>query len=666
MSSSVIENSSAARVRHTLLGLSRHQKRAVLAAADMSVLLAILWCLAYLRYNYAFWPASVFGHLVYWSGPFITVGTLAHLGLYRFVTRYLGSQAHTRIVGGVAVSVLIWSLLVFMAGQHGTPRSVILSYGVFAAIAVIGIRYVVARFLQSSGIDLPKVKQGLPSHPVLIYGAGERGIDLALALRRSPDRDVVGFCDTSPSLWGQYVAGYRVYRPEKLSYIIERYGIKEILLAIPAGDRSERRMVLRQLETFPVTVKVLPSLAEIASGKVALADLRPLQVEDLLGRDAVPPNPELLSRDTRDKSVLVTGAGGSVGSELVRQVLLQNPRRIVLFDLSEPALYEIEMEVRAIVDAMGPDVRKPEIAVILGSVLDAPLVMDVLRKCAVDTIYHAAAYKHVPIVENNPAVGLNNNVRGTEVVADAALACGVDRMVLISTDKAVRPTNVMGASKRLAELVLQSRAAQGGATVFTMVRFGNVLGSSGSVVQRFRRQIEVGGPVTVTHPEVIRYFMSIPEAAELVIQAGAIARGGEVFVLDMGEPVKIRDLAELMIRLSGLDTVSDSNPEGDIEIVYTGLRPGEKLYEELLIGGLHTYATEHPRIMRSDEPSLSSKDLRRELDVLDAAMKSRDMETIQAVLLRTVEGYQPDPVLTNTPTSTSTTTWAQQHGQTLH
>jgi len=662
VSGSVDDNSATVRIRHWLLELTRHQKRAILAATDLIVLIGILWSLTSLRYSYAFWPNSWFGHIVYWSGPFITVVAFAYMGLYRFVTRYLGSQANTRVIGGVAVSVLVWALLVFMAGQHGTPRSVILSYGAFAAIAVIAIRYVVARFLHSSGIELPKVKQGQASHPVLIYGAGERGVDLAIALRRSADRDVVGFCDNSPSLWGQYIAGYRVYRPEKLGYIIERYGIKEILLAMPAGARHERRMVLKQLETFPVTVKVLPSLAEIASGQVALADLRPLQVEDLLGRDSVPPNMELLSRDTRDKSVLVTGAGGSVGSELVRQVLRQGPRRLVLFDVSEPALYEIEMEVRGIVNAMPSSTRKPEIAVILGSVLDPTLVTEVLRKCAVDTIYHAAAYKHVPIVEHNAAVGLTNNVRGTEIVADAAMTCGVDRMVLISTDKAVRPTNVMGASKRLAELVLQARAAQQGtATVFTMVRFGNVLGSSGSVVQRFRRQIESGGPVTVTHPEVIRYFMSIPEAAELVIQAGAMARGGEVFVLDMGEPVKIRDLAELMIHLSGLEVSSEANPEGDIEIVYTGLRAGEKLYEELLIGGMHTSATEHPRILRSDEPALAAKDLRRELDLLEVATKTRDMEAVQAVLMRTVEGYQPDPVLTKPPLSS----WVLP-GRTLH
>ncbi|MEQ1718099.1 MAG: polysaccharide biosynthesis protein, partial [Hyphomicrobium sp.] len=308
---------------------------------------------------------------------------------------------------------------------------------------------------------------------------------------------------------------------------------------------------------------------------------------------------------------------------------------------SESALYEIEIEVRDIISALPEETSPPDVVVVLGSVLDAALINETLRRCAIETIYHAAAYKHVPIVEHNAAVGLTNNVVGTEIVADAAMACGVERMVLISTDKAVRPTNVMGASKRLAELVLQARVSPSVSTVFTMVRFGNVLDSSGSVVRRFRQQITHGGPVTVTHPEVIRYFMSIPEAAELVIQAGAMAKGGDVFVLDMGEPVKINDLAELMIRLSGLELRNDAHPEGDVEIVYTGLRPGEKLYEELLIG-VHTSGTEHPRILRSDEPGLALADLKRELDVLRAAMTMRDVETIQAVLMRTVEGYQPD------------------------
>ena len=357
MSETKPDYSSIGRVRRWLLDRTRHQKRAFLAITDFTVLTAGLWLLTSLRYSSAYWPDSWIGHVVYWSGPAITVATFAHLGLYRFVTRYLGTHAHTRVVAGVTISVLVWSLLVFMAGQLGTPRSVILSYGLFAAVATMGIRYIVARFLRSSGIDLPKFKEGDRAHPVLIYGAGQMGVDLAMALRRSRDRDVVGFCDSSPSLWGQYVAGYRVHRPERLGQAIERLGVEEILLAIPSSDRNERRLVLKQLEHFPVKVKVLPSLAELASGKVALADLRPLEIEDLLGRDAVPPIGDLLSRDTTGKCVMVTGAGGSVGSELVRQVLRQAPSRIVLFDVSEPSLYEIGMEVQSIVSLLPEDQR---------------------------------------------------------------------------------------------------------------------------------------------------------------------------------------------------------------------------------------------------------------------------------------------------------------------
>ena len=629
------------RLRKSLLALTRHQKRAILAAADFMVLALVLWVVISVRYNEFYVPPAWPATLLLLAAPILTISTMAHMGLYRFVTRYLGSRGHGRIVAGVAVSVLIWSLLVFMSGQLGIPRTVVISYGLFGSVVIIASRYGVGWMLKTSGINLPVFDAKKDRQPVIIYGAGQMGLDLATALYRARSREVVGFCDNSPSLWGQYVGGFKVYRPESLGSTIERFGVKEFLLAIPAQDRNERRLVLKELENYPVTVKIMPSLDEIASGRVSVTDLRPLEVEDLLGRDSVPPNTELLARHTKEKNVLVTGAGGSVGSELVRQVLRQGPKRLVLLDISEAALYEISMEIADLVADRNGNGGKVEVIAVLGSVLDAALVNETLRRAEIETIYHAAAYKHVPIVEQNAAVGLANNIFGTEIVADAAIACGVERMVLISTDKAVRPTNVMGASKRLAELVLQARASTNPTTVFTMVRFGNVLDSSGSVVHRFRHQIKSGGPVTVTHPEVIRYFMSIPEAAELVIQAGAMARGGDVFVLDMGEPVKIDDLAALMIRLSGYEVRSDLHPDGDISIVYTGLRPGEKLYEELLLGA-NTTGTEHPRILRSDEPALSPTELQHELVLLRAAMSMRDVETIQAVLTRTVEGYRPD------------------------
>jgi FlaA1/EpsC-like NDP-sugar epimerase len=640
--------------RRYLLDMPRHQKRVLLGLLDFIMLSTVLWATMSLRYGVSYWPDDWISMIVLVSAPLITIITFAYAGLYRLVTRYLGSRGHTRIVACVAFSVLVWSLVLFMSGQIGVPRSVVIAYGLVSAALIALSRHVISWVLRSSGIVFPKLDAGKGGHAVIIYGAGQAGVELARALSRMPGRDVVGFCDTSPTLWGQYVTGIRVHRPERLGRLIERHDVKEVLLAIPSQERNERRLVLKELENYPVIVKVMPSLEDIAGGRVGVTDLRPLDVDDLLGRDSVPPIGNLLARSTLGKNVLVTGAGGSVGSELVRQVVRQGPARIVILDVSEPALYEIDMELRDIVGAMTGDAARPEIVAVLGSVLDAPLVTDAIRRHGIETIYHAAAYKHVPMVENNPAVGLNNNIFGTDIVAEAAQANGVERMVLISTDKAVRPTNVMGASKRLAELALQARAAEKPATVFTMVRFGNVLDSSGSVVGRFRRQIKSGGPVTVTHPEVIRYFMSIPEAAELVIQAGAMAKGGDVFVLDMGEPVKIDELARLMIRLSGLEVRDDANPDGDIPITYTGLRPGEKLYEELLIGA-KTTGTEHPRILRSDEPTLPAAELRREFDLLHAAMAMRDIETIQAVLTRTVEGYRPDAdvrALENAPAAT--------------
>lgn len=608
---------------------------------DFVALASILFGGISLRYGQIYIPGTWSNLLLLLSAPVLTIITLAYAGLYRLVTRYLGAQGHMRIFAAVALSALVWSLFVFMSGQLGVPRSVVLFYGFAGATTLALSRQTIGWVLKNYGIRLPKYDHGKDNIPVVIYGAGQSGIEIARALARLPNYDVVGFCDKSPTLWGQYVADLKVYRPDRLPRIIDRFAVKEILLAVPARDHGVRRAILKELEQYPVSVKVLPLIEDIASGAVSLADIRPLDVEDLLGRDSVPPVPELLSRNSAGKNVLVTGAGGSVGAELARQVLSQGPARLVLLDVSEPALYNIDIELKDALAATPEMVRLPQIIAVLGSVLDRTLVSETLRRYQIDTIYHAAAYKHVPIVEHNAVVGIENNLFGTEIVAQAALAHNVERMVLISTDKAVRPTNIMGASKRLAELVLQARGPKETSTVFTMVRFGNVLDSSGSVVGRFRRQIKAGGPITVTHPEVIRYFMSIPEAAELVIQAGAMAKGGDVFVLDMGEPVKIDELARLMIRLSGHDIKDETNPDGDIEIIYTGLRPGEKLYEELLIGA-NTRATEHPRILRLDEPALDTSELERELALLKAAMTMRDLDTIQAVLMRTVEGYQPD------------------------
>jgi FlaA1/EpsC-like NDP-sugar epimerase len=629
------------RWRLMLLELPRYTKRALLVLMDLGLLGLALWGSISLRYGEYYVPDTWGATLLLIAGPLITVGVFGWIGLYRLVTRYISYRGTLQIFAGVATSVMMWSLLVFMSGQLGVPRSSILLYGFVAAAFIALSRQAAGMVLKSAGIAVPTFVEDRDRKPVLIYGAGPMGVQLLQSLRGARDREAIGFIDDQPTLWGQYISGVKVYRPDKLEHMIRRQGAREVLLALPGSHRRERRQILQELEKYQVEVKVLPAYEDLASGRVGVQDLRPVDVGELLGRDPVQPNPELLARNTRGKSILVTGAGGSIGSELVRQILKQHPARLVLLDSSEIALYEIDSEVHQRVSEMPDDLPRPEIISVLGSVLDAAVVSDVMRVNKTETVYHAAAYKHVPIVEHNPIAGLNNNVFGTVVVAECARANNVERVVLISTDKAVRPTNVMGASKRLAELVLQANAADKSNTVFTMVRFGNVLDSSGSVVRRFRKQIECGGPVTVTHKDIERYFMSIPEAAELVVQAGAMATGGEVFVLHMGEPVKIDSLARLMIHLSGLEVRDEVNPQGDISIVYTGLRPGEKLYEELLIGA-NTTGTEHQRISTTAEPFLTSEILQHELDVLQAAMTARDVEAIQGLLLRTVEGYHPN------------------------
>jgi FlaA1/EpsC-like NDP-sugar epimerase len=527
------------------------------------------------------------------------------------------------------------------------PRSVVFLYPLIGGLLAWGSRELAALLL----VGLVSAPRAAPDKTrAVIFGAAGEGVALLNAVRKGGDHDVIGFIDDTPSLIGQQVAGLKVYRVEKLARLIERDAVKEVLLALPHRQRRERQAIIRSLAAHPVRVKTMPALEDIAAGRVAVTDLKPIDVDDLLARDPVPPDAELLDRSIRGKAVMVTGAGGTIGSELTRQVLRQGPRLLVLYEMSEAALYEIETALRdglakleAALPAGASPAARPRILAVLGSVLDDELLARTIAAHRIETIYHAAAYKHVPIVEANPIAGIRNNTFGTLAVARAAARAGVERVVLVSTDKAVRPTNIMGASKRLAELVFQAAAAGSTGTVFTMVRFGNVLDSSGSVVRRFRKQIQEGGPLTVTHRDVIRYFMSIPEAASLVIQAGAMAKGGEVFVLDMGEPVRIDDLARTMIRLMGLEVRDEANPLGDIAIRYVGLRPGEKLYEELLLDDQRTMATEHPRIRRNKEPYLAAPALERELLALDSAMQTGSIAEMQAVLLRTVEGYAPAP-----------------------
>ena len=648
-----------ARARKLSLGLvrlGRYPKRVILVGSDLFGLGLALWLAMSLRLGELYMAPSWTLYLILCSAPVIGVATLFQFGLYRLVTRFIGGRGGFLILFAVAVSALLWAFLVLLSGvQAGAadsssvqvvPRSVFILYPILGAALVWGTRQAAGWLLKSGGIELP-VRLRDKAKSVLIYGADTAGVQLLEALRRTSTYIPVGFIDASPTLWGQTVADLKVYRPQRMPGIIQRHDVSEVLLAIPKARRQDRQAALKQLEGLSVGVRTLPAIEDLAEGRVTVSDLRPVEAEDLLGRDPVPPNAALLARNIEDKSVLVTGAGGSIGSELVRQILRQTPRRLVLLDASEEQLYEIDLEVQGLLQAWrtatGPGAAPlPEIVTVLGSVLDAPLVRQTIDKNRVETIYHAAAYKHVPIVEHNAVAGLRNNTFGTAVLAEAAEGAGVERFVLVSTDKAVRPTSIMGASKRLAEMVLQARAAGGGGrTVFTMVRFGNVLDSSGSVVRRFRGQIEAGGPVTVTHRDVIRYFMSIPEAAALVIQAGAMAAGGDVFVLDMGEPVRIDDLARSMIRLMGLEVRDDDNADGDVAIEYIGLRHGEKLHEELLLGE-NIAQTEHPRILKSQEPCLAATELTNELDALRAAMEADNVQAIHAVLTRTVEGYCPE------------------------
>jgi FlaA1/EpsC-like NDP-sugar epimerase len=652
------------RLRTWLLDRPRYHKRALLTIVDLLLLSLVLWIALSVRYGELFVPASWLSAVLMISGPLITVGTLWHLGIYRLVTRFIGRRGIAQVLIGMALAVLIWSLLVFMVGQFGVPRTVITAYGVIGAAVLLAVRWLIKLLLDSAGIRFRSSDDSGIRKATMIYGADAVGVALLQAAQKARDRYIVGFVDPSPTLWRQYVGGLKVYPPQRLARLIEREQVQEILVAIQSNHRRERKRILQELEQLPVAVKVLPTYEDVSAGNVSLMSLRDVEVGDLLGRDPVAPNVTLMNGSIVGKSVLVTGAAGSIGSELVRQIARRSPRRLVLLDNSERGLYEIECEMRALLER-DPEVVRPELKVVLGSVTDAALLDQVISENAIETIYHAAAYKHVPLVELNPLAGIENNVFGTFVAAQAARRHGVERFVLISTDKAVRPTNVMGASKRLAELILQAEARdEGNTTVFTMVRFGNVLDSSGSVVPLFRNQIRAGGPITVTHPDVTRYFMSIPEAAELVIQAGAMAAGGEVFILHMGDPVKIDDLARLMVRLSNLEVRDAANPFGDIEIVYTGLRPGEKLYEELLIGA-NAQTTEHSRIFKSDEPFLAPAILLPALEELREDIAARDQARVMALIRRTVEDYSPVSEETQGKT-TAGDGWPGQISQTVH
>jgi FlaA1/EpsC-like NDP-sugar epimerase len=627
-----------------LIERPRWFKRTLLIINDFVLLTLALWAAYSLRLSQLYVPDTLPKVLLMAAAPLIGVAVFHLRGLYKLVTRFIGPEGTTKIYLAVIIATVAWALVVYMSGVRDHPRSAVVIYGLIAALLIrLSRQWAGAALLRAAPQHKPVSFD--ERKPVIIYGAGTIGIQLLRALNETGKYKTVAFIDSNPSLAGQFVHGVKVVRPEKISRVIDKEGVKEVLLATPSAVRGERRIALKLLEAYPVMVKTLPALEEIASGRVEVSDLRPIEVEDLLGRDPVSPDLELLTANVSGKVVMITGAGGSIGAELTRQLLKLGPKTLVLFELSEVALYEISMEIeqlkRRLEEAGSSAPSETAVVEVLGSVLDRKLVARTIQQLGVEVIYHAAAYKHVPIVEANPFAGLQNNTFGTLAVAETAKKLGVERLVLVSSDKAVRPTSIMGASKRLAEQILQALAEQRGtSTIFTMVRFGNVLDSSGSVVRRFRNQIKAGGPVTVTHPEVIRYFMSIPEAAQLVIQAGTMASGGEVFVLEMGTPVKIDDLARTMVRLSGLEMRDETHPDGDIAIEYVGLRRGEKLYEELLIGE-NTTGTSHPRIFKNSEPILPYEELTAALERLEDAIQRMDEADVQELLRTTVEGYVP-------------------------
>ena len=615
---------------YRVLALGRQYKKIIMVLADLLFLPLALWSGYALRLA-EWWPTSYLepALLLFIIMPVIGVLIFMRLGLYRAVVRFMGAQAIFAVIKGVVLlAVFIW-ISAIVLGIEPFPRSVPINFALAALAYVGGSRLLVRNYYHWL------LRNYAEKDPVLIYGAGGSGVQLATALVGGAEYVPIGFLDDDPSLIKSTVAGLPVFKLPDLDRLIEFKGVTHVLLALPSVDKAKKKQILSSLADFPVHVKTMPSLPEMVNGEI-VDQLRDVEPEDLLGRESVPPNLALIAKSIAGKAVMVSGAGGSIGSEICRQVLANDPVAIVLYELNEFSLYSIERELTELILDRGLNVS---LYPVLGSVLDAERVDRVIKRFGINTIYHAAAYKHVPMVEHNIFQGVRNNAFGTKVMAEAALENSVERFVLISTDKAVRPTNVMGATKRLAELVLQDMSIRSTDTIFSMVRFGNVLGSSGSVVPLFREQIYAGGPVTVTHSEITRFFMTIPEAASLVIQAGSMAKGGDVFVLDMGEPVKITELAEQMIRLMGKEVKGSEYPDG-IEIAYSGLRPGEKLYEELLIGG-DVVGSEHPKIMRAHEEKLPSRQLEKILCDMELAHKRNDVHKGRLLLEQAVTGFSP-------------------------
>ena len=608
-----------------LLSLSRIQKQLIILFVDSVFLVLILLASFSIRLGYWYFPESDLIWLIFGT-PIIAIPIFVFFGLYRAVIRYIEIKALFVVIKAVSMYALMWGVVGLMMAVDGIPRSVILINWMLSLLIIFGIRVIARVFFGGRSINNKK--------RVLVYGAGDAGVQLVSALANSNEHNPVGLVDDNRLLQGRHIHGLNIYSENEIKGLIDKLKLDEVLIAMPSASRARRLAIIDKLEPYSIFVRILPGVSELAQGTVSISDLREVSIKDLLGRELAKANKELLSKNITNKVVAVTGAGGSIGSELCRQIIFLKPKALILYETNELVLYTIEKELSNI------NIPSVDIYPILGSVNNKNRLSSVFKRFDVNTIYHAAAYKHVPMVEFNNDEGVENNIFGTLNCAQVAIDAGVETFVLISTDKAVRPTNTMGATKRSAELVLQALSAKQSGTKFTMVRFGNVLGSSGSVIPLFSQQIKEGGPVTVTDKDIIRYFMTISEAVELVIQAGAMGTGGDVFVLDMGKPVRIKDLAIKMIRLSGLVLKDELHPNGDIEIEYTGLRAGEKLYEELLIGD-NVSETDNLLIMRAQEDMLAWDELKPLLDGLSDAIDSCDQERLRKLLIQIVPGFKP-------------------------